>query len=191
MGAPGDRVPVWHNGKPLWRDGVPLLATLDENGNVPSNCCCGGGETCVNCEGLIGSAQIEVTGYANQGVPACDRCDRINGTWILPRVADESDCCTWELCNFADIDDGTGFAAICDYASIFMRLCLVGSDYLHDIRIEITDSEELCQGDQNGGVSARNLGTEKPSCSDMEGTFNGNLSLYCDASAAQFTVTML
>lgn len=157
---------------------------------VPAGCCCGGSGECFNCNGSTGNVQIEVTGYANQGVPACDRCDRTNGTWILPRIDDTVDCCEWRLCNFADLDDGTGFAGICDYAIIYMRICLVGSDYEQVTRVEITSNSELCQGDQNGGFT-RNLGSTKPDCTDLEGTFNSDLSLYCDSSTAQFTVTIL
>lgn len=51
MGIPGDIVVVMKDGKALWRDGVPLLAILDENGEIPAGCCCPDeGEDCSCCE---------------------------------------------------------------------------------------------------------------------------------------------
>lgn len=169
---------------------------VNDNGTVkiadtsplPSGCCCGG-TPCDRCDGTVGSAQIEITGYSSSG--ACDQCERINGTWILPRISDSASCCIWQLCHFADIDDGTGFAgAFCNFETITMRLCLNGSVYEHDILIQTTNVDN-CGGDQNGGISVRNLGATKPSCSDMEGTFSGVASLYCSSVGSTFTVTML
>jgi len=64
LGIPGQRVVVFREGKPLFRNGSPLLATLDEEGNLPAECCCGANCFCQGTQPI--AYLVELTGVADK-----------------------------------------------------------------------------------------------------------------------------
>jgi hypothetical protein len=155
-------------------------------GQPATQCCCD--EPCINCNGQVGSIQIEIQDFAGNFI--CDDCEALNATWLLDKVADEDGCCVWEACDLTPIDQGTGVGGdFCDHTFIFTRICVDEGDYIHDIQVHTWTNPDTCRGDLVASLF-RNLGDTKPDCTDMEGTFNANNGLgYCDAGSGKFVVS--